>query len=307
MSQNSALSNDFPHLVLVVLNGLGTHTWDNSAWTVTKIFQLFWIDETFYIVVLMLTKVSILIFYLRVFPSRGFQITGKTVLGFVVLSGSVILLCQLLQCLPVQFNWDKSIRGAKCINVNALTYAHASINIIQDILILALPVPWILRLKLQLNQKIGLVIMFQVGVFACVTAIVRLRFLAEFGGTNSTDPLWENANSTMWTAAETNSAIICSCLPAIRALYKTGRKIATEHSSKRKSLTFGSGRGGAGGVFSNMSKSSNRDTIEEHRLDIAEESVPKRRQRRPPAHTDQDHAQRSRLYEFVWRTEGLHA
>ncbi|KAJ9604560.1 hypothetical protein H2200_010673 [Cladophialophora chaetospira] len=258
----------------MIIDGLGTHTWDNSAWTVTKIFQLYWIDEIFYILALMLTKVSILLFYLRVFPSRGFQITGNSVLGFVALSGIVILLCQLLQCLPVRFNWDKSIRGAKCINVNALTYAHAGLNIFQDLLILALPIPWILRLKLQLSQKIGLVIMFQVGTFACITAMVRLRFLAGFGGTNSTDPLWETADTTMWTAAETSSAIVCSCLPAIRALYKTGRKIATEHSSKRKSLTILSGRG-AGGVFSGKSKLSNTDTIEEHRLDLAEEWVQK--------------------------------
>ncbi len=34
--------------------------------------QLFYIDETFYLVVLTLTKVSILYFYLRVFPNRLF-------------------------------------------------------------------------------------------------------------------------------------------------------------------------------------------------------------------------------------------
>jgi hypothetical protein len=220
----------------------------------------------------MLTKVSILLFYMRVFPSRGFHMLCNTLLGFVVLAGTVILLCQLLQCLPVRFNWDKSIHNAKCINVNALTYAHAGINIFQDVLILALPIPWIMRLKLQPNQKIGLVIMFQVGAFACVTAVVRLRFLAEFGGTNSTDPLWENADCTIWTAAETNSAIVCSCLPAIRALYKTSRKAANESSSKRRSLTVLSARGAGGGVFSSRSKSSSHpDTIEEHRLDLAEE------------------------------------
>ena len=84
-------------------------------------------------------------------------------IAFVVLSGVTILLCQILQCLPVQYNWDKSIKDAKCIDVNTLTYAHAGINIFQDVLILALPIPWLLRLKLELHQKIGLIIMFQVG------------------------------------------------------------------------------------------------------------------------------------------------
>ncbi|EXJ61019.1 hypothetical protein A1O7_05172 [Cladophialophora yegresii CBS 114405] len=258
----------------MAIHGLGKHTWDNSVWTATKIFQLFWVDEIFYIVILMLTKVSILLFYTRVFPSRGFQILCNTMIAFVVLSGVVVLLCQMLQCLPVAFNWDKSIRGAKCISINALTYGHAGINIFQDVLILALPIPWIMRLKLELNQKIGLVIMFQVGAFACVTAVVRLRFIAEFGGSNSTDPLWDNTDTTIWTAAETNSAIICSCLPAIRALYKTSRKgMTTNASSNRRSLTVLSSRGRVGAVFSSKSRSrsSHPDTIEEHRLDLAEE------------------------------------
>jgi hypothetical protein len=256
---------DFP--TMYVSSGRGA-TRSLSLTSLNKV----WVDEIIYIVALMLTKVSILLFYMRVFPSRGFHMLCNTLLGFVVLAGTVILLCQLLQCLPVRFNWDKSIHNAKCINVNALTYAHAGINIFQDVLILALPIPWIMRLKLQPNQKIGLVIMFQVGAFACVTAVVRLRFLAEFGGTNSTDPLWENADCTIWTAAETNSAIVCSCLPAIRALYKTSRKAATEASSKRRSLTVLSARGAGGGVFSSRSKSSSHpDTVEEHRLDLAEE------------------------------------
>lgn len=112
---------------------------------------------------LLLTKVSLLLFYLRAFPSQRFQTWGKLALGFVVLPGIVILLLQLLQCIPVEFNWDKSITNAKCLNVNALTYAHAGVNIAQDFLILALPIPELLPLQLNLQQKIGLFVMFQVG------------------------------------------------------------------------------------------------------------------------------------------------
>ena len=84
-------------------------------------------------------------------------------LGLVILPTFIILLLQLLQCLPVAYNWDKSIANAKCLNINALTYAHASINIAQDLVILALPIPELLPIKLNLQQKIGLIVMFQVG------------------------------------------------------------------------------------------------------------------------------------------------
>ena len=224
----------------------------------------------------MFTKVSILLFYLRIFQSRGFKRACHTLIGVVVLVGTTILLCQLLQCLPVQSNWNKNIRNAKCININALTYSYAALNIMQDILILALPLPWIFPLKLELHQKIGVLIMFQIGVFACITAMIRLRFLTQFGGNNSTDPLWENASTALWTALEVNTAVICSCLPAIRALYQTGRQMASSSSSKGRSGTALSGGGGAPGAsFRSRSKGSCNTTIEEHRLELAEEWVQK--------------------------------
>ena len=113
--------------------------------------------------ILLLTKVAILIFYLRIFPRRWFQISAKLVLVFVVLSGVVILLLQIFQCLPVAFNWDKTISGAKCLDVNALTYTHAGITIAQDLLLLVLPLPELATLQLERNKKIGLILMFQVG------------------------------------------------------------------------------------------------------------------------------------------------
>ena len=61
----------------------------------------------------------------------------------------------------------------------------------------------------------------------------------------------------MWTAAETNSAIICSCLPEIRALCRTGRKVVSEAASRRKSLTVLFTRGG-------KSKASKPKTIDEY-------------------------------------------
>jgi hypothetical protein len=124
-----------------------------------------WVGESFYVLTLVLTKVSLLLFYLRIFfVSSRFQTWAKLALGFVILPGILILLLQLFQCLPVQFNWDKSIDNAKCLNINALTYAHAGINIAQDFVILALPIPELLPLKLNLQQKIGLIVMFQVGI-----------------------------------------------------------------------------------------------------------------------------------------------
>lgn len=220
----------------------------------------------------MLTKVSIVLFYLRVFPYDGFRLAGQTVLGFVVLSSMISFFCVTFQCLPVQYNWDKDIHNAKCLDVNTLTYAHAGISVAQDVMILLLPIPWIIPLQLRRIQKIGMVIMFQAGAFACITAIVRLRFLTQFGGTNSTDPLWDTSHATMWSAAEVNSAIICSCLPAMRALWKTSREVYSNQSqpdsAKKRRRGFSPSWYGQGmNFFASKLETPQPPLHEEHDLD----------------------------------------
>jgi hypothetical protein len=46
--------------------------------------------------------------------------------------------------------------------------------------------------------------------------MVRLNSLKSFGLTS--DPTWDNVNVTFWTTLETTSAIVCACMPALRAL-----------------------------------------------------------------------------------------
>ena len=46
--------------------------------------------------------------------------------------------------------------------------------------------------------------------------MVRLNSLKSFGLTS--DPTWDNVNVTFWTTLETTFAIVCACMPALRAL-----------------------------------------------------------------------------------------
>jgi hypothetical protein len=176
--------------------------------TEVRLHGIVYVDESLYLTVILLTKVSILSFYLRIFPRRGFQNITKVVLVFVICTGVVILFLQLFQCLPVAYNWDKSIPNGRCLSVNTLTYTHAAMSIFQDLIILVLPVSELATLKLERKQKLGVFFVFQVGALyatphilseasadlhsACVTAMVRLRYLTQFGGTKSFDPTCES-------------------------------------------------------------------------------------------------------------------
>jgi hypothetical protein len=49
----------------------------------------------------------------------------------------------------------------------------------------------------------------------CITSIIRLYTLKSFGLT--ADPTWDNIPVTLWTTLETTTAVVCTCLPSIRA------------------------------------------------------------------------------------------
>ncbi|KAF8860743.1 hypothetical protein BDZ45DRAFT_306545 [Acephala macrosclerotiorum] len=97
---------------------------------------------------------------------------------------------------------------------------------LEDLVILILPLPRLNTLQLPLNKRIGLVLMFGVGSFACVT---RLKYLAQVD--TSYDITWDDVNVLIWSVIESAATDICACLPALRplilkyipSLYKTAK------------------------------------------------------------------------------------
>jgi hypothetical protein len=129
--------------------------------------------------------------------------------------------------------WDRTI-AAKCININLLAYATGGIGVGFDVIILVLPIPELWKLKMSSRKKRNVLLMFSLGgmyvasalfgyfkvthreISACVTSMVRLKYLADFA--NSTDQTWDNAIAVIVSLLEICIAIICACLPALRAL-----------------------------------------------------------------------------------------
>jgi hypothetical protein len=120
----------------------------------------------FYIPILGFCKVSILLFYLRIFPSRNFKITSYTILGVVIISTVIVEFLTLFQCTPVSYNWEgwKESGSGKCTDPNSQTYASSSVNIALDFIILLLPIPWLLKLQVSLRYKLNVILMFSIGI-----------------------------------------------------------------------------------------------------------------------------------------------
>lgn len=116
-----------------------------------------------YNVSLILTKISILLLYLRVFPGKPFRRACWIMLVFVTAYGLWIVIATIMSCYPIPYSWDKTIQGGHCQNKMALWFCIAALRIATDLAIFALPMPLLASLQLPRKQRFLLMLVFAVG------------------------------------------------------------------------------------------------------------------------------------------------
>lgn len=123
-------------------------------------------NEILYFTEVFAVKVSILAFYLRIFPD---DLIRKVIWGTIVVSGLFIVIFDFItifQCTPISFKWmgwNKDIPG-HCLSINAITWAIAAASIILDFWMLGIALSQLRQLKLHWKKKIGVALMFSVGM-----------------------------------------------------------------------------------------------------------------------------------------------
>ena len=107
-------------------------------------------------------KLSISFQCLRVFITPAAR---RLFLGLIVyfsIYGTLCLLLTIMVCLPVAKYWDNSIPG-KCLNNVDMRYAFGGINIVNDIMLLVAPLPFLAHLQMPRRSKIVLFAVFTAG------------------------------------------------------------------------------------------------------------------------------------------------
>ena len=140
---------------------------------VLTVVQAFWAGVWVYNLALTMTKIAILVQYLRIFPLKCFRKACFSVLGFVVAWGAWTILSSILICTPVAFSWDKSVPNGRCMNQLILWVVNAGVNIIQDVVIFLLPLFVVRTLQIAKAQKKALFAMFGLGAWYVKNAYHR--------------------------------------------------------------------------------------------------------------------------------------
>ncbi|KAF4783621.1 CFEM domain-containing protein [Colletotrichum scovillei] len=147
--------------------------------------------EIVYVFVLLFAKLSLVVFYLRIFTVPKFRIAAYTLIGFLIVGQVVIGFLTIFSCHPIELFWNKDIHTGACLDVNQ-------------------------RLQMNRNKKVSVAMVFLLGSVGFVSTIIRLQVLAVFG--NSIDPTWDYAPVVWWTTIELGVVVVCACAPMIRNL-----------------------------------------------------------------------------------------
>ncbi|KAF2466018.1 uncharacterized protein BDR25DRAFT_238612 [Lindgomyces ingoldianus] len=200
--------------ILEAIWGLGQHTKFVPLESTLKQLKCLYSNILIYNAAQIITKISFLIQYRRLFPGTGTQRVCLWLLVFVVAWGITQEFLAGLACSPLAAIVPKM--ADKCISPLPIWYLTSSMNIVTDFMIFVIPVPSVLKLQMRTRQKLLLCALFCLGFFACIISLVRLSTLHK--GINTTDPMWDNAPTAYWSVVELNCGILCACLPTLRPL-----------------------------------------------------------------------------------------
>jgi hypothetical protein len=111
------------------------------------------------------TRTSILCFYLRIFGASSFRRVVHILIAINILIGVVFALVDALQCQPPSYFWDgwDGEHVGSCESLSVISWTHSILNVILDIVTLALAF-WIVKgLEMQLRKKVAVIGMLTLG------------------------------------------------------------------------------------------------------------------------------------------------
>ncbi|PWW80688.1 hypothetical protein C7212DRAFT_32834, partial [Tuber magnatum] len=179
--------------------------------------KLSWSCQLCFLIRATLSKISILVFYARIFETTNKKFRNLVYLGIFLVSsiGVAFIFGVIFQCRPLLAYWDPTLEG-KCLHTRIPYLVSGALNTFTDFYVFLLPIKSVWGLQLPRRQKIGLLVVFAGGLVVCIAGAVRIAFLAAVFNLSS-DYTWTGTDLWIITVAELDLGIICASVPALKA------------------------------------------------------------------------------------------
>ncbi|KAK0666441.1 hypothetical protein QBC41DRAFT_230510 [Cercophora samala] len=197
--------------------GLGKHTLDVNPDLIVPMARAGWYTILHYLLTLLLTKLSLLLLYLRLLTYHHARYYVHLILSIVLLTNGLWTLSTVVTaCLPLAAFWDKAAHPNAYCHPQSFWLGNTGLHIGTDILLYILPLPVIVNLQMRPRQKAMLCGVFALGFFVCSISAVRLWDLVE--QYRRSDFTFDNVSIAYLTCIEINAAIACACCMTLKPL-----------------------------------------------------------------------------------------
>ena len=148
--------------------------------------------------------------------------TGLTSVVFLTCFALACSGTLLFQCTPIAAGWSFRLRIAPsthCMSNRTYTFiglANSIINIITDILFTVIPIPVVLKLKVNKRTKATLIAVLSLGFVACVAGIIKAH--SQVTAMATPDAAFENSFQ-IWYMLELCLGILAASLPTLKPLF----------------------------------------------------------------------------------------
>ncbi|KAJ5204011.1 uncharacterized protein N7498_004890 [Penicillium cinerascens] len=204
--------------VSMIQYGFGKNIWDIVPQDdITKAYKRFYAFIHVYKALISLAKISVCLFLLRIFQTPIFRYITYTMIVVNTAIAISWILVDSFHCIPVHLAWTgwEHEESGKCINFITSTFVNGFVNIAVDVIMVMMPMWEVLKLTLSFRKKLGVAVMFGMGLVLTAVGIVRVIILSRNDSTEN--PTFEMEPLNYWSVIECQVAIICACLPATRA------------------------------------------------------------------------------------------
>ncbi|KAJ5893714.1 hypothetical protein N7495_005405 [Penicillium taxi] len=223
-----------PFIVLTVgviggaFNGIGIHSTTlmlpgNEKYTTlgNKYFLIF---EVGYCATIIFVKLSISMMLIRVAKGHKIYLLMQyIIIAMFVVMNIIAFIFILTNCIPIQAAWSQEAldNGGHCkpgyILANVY-YACTAVNILTDWVTAFMPVPLLWNVQINRNTKISIIGLMGLGIFASLSACVRLKYTVAL--TQSNDYLYGIADVVIWGFAENAVGMIVGNVATLRPLLR---------------------------------------------------------------------------------------
>ncbi|KAL2869614.1 uncharacterized protein BJX67DRAFT_333656 [Aspergillus lucknowensis] len=201
------------------LEGWGTDMWALSREEIVSQMKLFYMGIVFFYFSVAIAKLAILFFYLRIFTTPVFKRVTYGVMGLCIAWGIAVVFQSAFDCTPASYYWTRfdGVSQGTCLSYTGFK-VMPPINIALDVIVMALPLPSLLRLNLPLIKKVRVISMFSIGILIIVAGILRLTHL--YYSITTYNITYNGGEISYFGVIEADVSVICTCMPAIAALLK---------------------------------------------------------------------------------------